>query len=231
VATTGWYNDESDPALARWYDGEGWTDHVTVKANWEALGHAPPPPEDWPDGSYVPGLPDRRRAVAAAAVAVVVLAIGGVALARDGGDGAPPRAPTHGQSDPVSHLGDATGAGIDAPAADAGVVGSDPATVGASSTGGGGTSSSSRRTSSTSAGGVRHTETATQSHSNTGPVSSPGGGSTEDKTSVGNTNDQTIRNDYVPPPPTTATTEAATTTTPTTDETATTVEDTSTTAP
>jgi hypothetical protein len=39
----GWYNDEQDPALARWHDGAGWTGHTMVKADWPGPGSPPPP--------------------------------------------------------------------------------------------------------------------------------------------------------------------------------------------
>ena len=41
MAKAGWYNDESDPTLARWHDGAGWTDHVIAKGYWEAIGEEP----------------------------------------------------------------------------------------------------------------------------------------------------------------------------------------------
>jgi hypothetical protein len=43
VGTEGWYNDEADPAIARWYDGTGWTSHTMVKAEWAGPGEPPPP--------------------------------------------------------------------------------------------------------------------------------------------------------------------------------------------
>lgn len=43
MGTEGWYNDEADPALARWYDGTGWTRHTMVKAEWAGPGEPPPP--------------------------------------------------------------------------------------------------------------------------------------------------------------------------------------------
>jgi hypothetical protein len=45
VVDAGWYNDPSDPALARWHDGEGFTEHTVVKAQWAS---APPPPTSAP---------------------------------------------------------------------------------------------------------------------------------------------------------------------------------------
>lgn len=43
MAESGWFNDLDDPRLARWFDGEVWTEHTIVKAEWEGPG-APPPP-------------------------------------------------------------------------------------------------------------------------------------------------------------------------------------------
>jgi hypothetical protein len=37
----GWYDDPRNPAWARWYDGESWTEHTVVKA--EHPGPPPPP--------------------------------------------------------------------------------------------------------------------------------------------------------------------------------------------
>jgi hypothetical protein len=41
--TAGWFRDPSDPALARWHDGERWTEHTLVIAD-QAPGVEPPPP-------------------------------------------------------------------------------------------------------------------------------------------------------------------------------------------
>lgn len=54
----GWYNDERDPALARWHDGSGWTDHTMPKGSWAGPGSPPPPkpaPEGVPLGRREPG--------------------------------------------------------------------------------------------------------------------------------------------------------------------------------
>lgn len=45
MTTPGWYNDEQDPARARWHDGERWTPHTVAKADWEGRGMPPPPRE------------------------------------------------------------------------------------------------------------------------------------------------------------------------------------------
>ena len=45
MGTEGWYNDEVDSALARWFDGERWTSHTLVKADWTEPGDPPPPVE------------------------------------------------------------------------------------------------------------------------------------------------------------------------------------------
>ena len=41
--TAGWFRDPNDPALARWHDGERWTEHTLVIAD-QAPGSEPPPP-------------------------------------------------------------------------------------------------------------------------------------------------------------------------------------------
>jgi hypothetical protein len=45
---TGWYQDDEDPALARWWDGEQWTEHTMAVG--PDLADAPPPPGEEPDG-------------------------------------------------------------------------------------------------------------------------------------------------------------------------------------
>jgi hypothetical protein len=64
VAEPGWYNDDSDDALARWHDGSGWTEHTIVKAQWAGPGMPPPPaapepePTAWiPSTSPLPAPP------------------------------------------------------------------------------------------------------------------------------------------------------------------------------
>lgn len=41
--TAGWFRDPNDPALARWHDGDRWTEHTLVIAD-QAPGSEPPPP-------------------------------------------------------------------------------------------------------------------------------------------------------------------------------------------
>jgi hypothetical protein len=41
--TAGWFRDPNDPALARWHDGERWTEHTLVIAD-QSPGVEPPPP-------------------------------------------------------------------------------------------------------------------------------------------------------------------------------------------
>ncbi len=41
--TAGWFRDPNDPALARWHDGERWTEHTLTIAD-QAPGSEPPPP-------------------------------------------------------------------------------------------------------------------------------------------------------------------------------------------
>jgi hypothetical protein len=224
VSTSGWYNDESDPTLARWFDGVGWTEHVTSKAQWEAAGHGPPPPEEL----LAPVGPPRLRMVVATAAVLGVLVVGGVALARDGGGDGSGRAPTAGEPGAAKVAGSTVvdgpgGVGADATAPTDGVGSSGSTADHAGATGRttdrGGTSRTTERATSA----VQRTDTETHTHTDPGPVAEASKG---DKTSVGNTTDTTITIGYVPPPPTTATSEPPTTvadTTPT--------EETTTTAP
>ena len=204
MANAGWYNDESDPALARWYDGAGWTGHVLVKADWEGGLHGPPPPRIAdPAGSR------RLRAVVASAVVLAVLAVAGVALARDDGDDGPEHPTTARQPVSADGLGDGLGGvastGVDVPAP---TSGDDPAAVTPSQVRGG-TSRTTRATAPPAT--VRRTETSTHTQTNTGPVTEVGGG---DESSVGNTSNTTIVSGYVPPPPTTTTVPETTTSSP-----------------
>ncbi len=60
VTEAGWYNDELDPALARWFDGQAWTEHTIVKAEWAGLGKPPSPVGERPLRPYRP-IPDPPR--------------------------------------------------------------------------------------------------------------------------------------------------------------------------
>lgn len=42
--TPGWYLDRDDPTLARWHDGDDWTEHTLVIADQEPGSEPPPPP-------------------------------------------------------------------------------------------------------------------------------------------------------------------------------------------
>jgi hypothetical protein len=54
VPEPGWYNDDDDELLARWHDGEGWTDHTIAKAEWVGLGTPPSPEGQRPLRDYQP---------------------------------------------------------------------------------------------------------------------------------------------------------------------------------
>jgi hypothetical protein len=45
MAAPGWYRDPGSDRLARWFDGDDWTHHTVVMADWRGRG-TPPPPED-----------------------------------------------------------------------------------------------------------------------------------------------------------------------------------------
>jgi hypothetical protein len=49
MAAPGWYKDRGDPALARWFDGEAWTEHTLVIAE-QTPGVRPDPPAGWRTG-------------------------------------------------------------------------------------------------------------------------------------------------------------------------------------
>ena len=46
MADPGWYKDRTDHALARWFDGDVWTEHTIVIAD-QPEGVLPPPPAGW----------------------------------------------------------------------------------------------------------------------------------------------------------------------------------------
>jgi hypothetical protein len=199
VAKAGWYNDEVDGSLARWFDGEVWTEHVTEKAYWESVGQEPPPPyELLPAGPGAAGA--RRRAWMAVGSAAVVgaLAIAGVALAQDDGGGKPDPAPTARRSDATSRTTDALAGTDDLGAATSvdPVFGTDVENSGGAVAVGGRSSSattakagSKTKTTTSRSGGVTRTETRTESHTSPNITSSPQGG---DKSSVGNSTNTTI---------------------------------------
>jgi hypothetical protein len=196
VPQAGWYNDDLDTDLARWFDGEAWTEHVTEKAYWESVGHGPPPPYELVPGAPGEGGARRRAWVAVGSAAVVgVLAIAGVALAHDGGGGKPD-SPTAHRSASTSRTTDLAAAADDlgsTPSLDP-IFGTDVENSGGAVAVGGRSSqttakSSSKTTKTTTKGGVTHTETRTESHTSPSITSSPQGG---DKNSIGNSTDTTI---------------------------------------
>ena len=210
MAAAGWYNDELDPALARWHDGVAWTDHVVVKSEWEARGHPPPPPEDpGPVAAVgsrlaprVAPRPDRRRVLIGSAVVVALVVLGGVALAQDRDDDPP--ASTTSTTRLESRRGGTAGLGIavdrtgvdDLDATDAAGDGAPAGSEDGAGTGGQGAPAGSGTTRPPSAGGsgsaVQRTETSSRSSTGTTPVTSVGRG---DQSSVGNRSTKTIERD------------------------------------
>jgi hypothetical protein len=210
VPEAGWYNDEADLTLARWYDGEGWTEHVVLKADWEELGHAPPPPYELEAAAPLAARSGRTRlAVGSAAVAAVLL-LAGVALAQGGDDDPSPRTPSDSTSqrrsadEALDDLGDPldtsvpVGEAID-PATGEPLYGGSSSTGGSSSRTGTHATSRTRTSSATrSSGGVTRSERRVEAHSN--PVT-PGQVERGDESSVGNSSDKTLKDTYTPPPP------------------------------
>jgi hypothetical protein len=209
VPTPGWYNDESDPALARWFDGVAWTDHVVDKAAWEAAGHEPPPPAElWTDEG--PSRAGRVRLALGSAAVVLVLLVAGVALAQSGdggsGDGTdqPASQRRSGSSDGTAATSEGLADLAGDPGTSLGTAGvADPGAGGAGGAGGssgatGGSTRSTTRSTTKTANGVTRSESRTESHSNPVVQSNPTSG---DKSSVGNTTDKTIKDSYTPPPP------------------------------
>lgn len=43
ATTPGWYKDHDDERLARWHDGNRFTEHTMVMADWQGPGSPPPP--------------------------------------------------------------------------------------------------------------------------------------------------------------------------------------------
>jgi hypothetical protein len=109
--TPGWFRDPSDPALARWHDGEKWTDHTLVIAD-QKPGEEPPPPVEGDEAGFVPADPDFRAgrpnplsdlppwakiAIPVGAIAIVVL-LAVVLLGGGGGKDKTETADTRGAS-------------------------------------------------------------------------------------------------------------------------------------
>jgi hypothetical protein len=67
VSRAGWFNDDVDPTIARWHDGEQWTEHTLLKGLWTSA-HPPPPPGERPPTPWVPAyrqaLPTRGPSLA-----------------------------------------------------------------------------------------------------------------------------------------------------------------------
>jgi hypothetical protein len=209
VPEAGWYNDEADPALARWHDGAAWTEWVVEKAHWVEVGHAPPPPvEDEGGPAVVWGAGVRRTRMAiGAAVAAGVLVLAGVALATggDGGSSGKTSGDRHEQSQ-VTDTSGTVGRDLSTDPSLDGAGGGAAGTEDGSSAASSGTVK--RATSTTRGAGVTRTETRTESHT-TAPITQSTQSS--DQVDVGNSSHKDLSNTYVPPPPTT--TEASTTTT------------------
>jgi hypothetical protein len=74
VTEAGWYNDERDPALARWFDGQAWTEHTLVKAEWAGLGTPPSPVGEPPLRPYRP-IPDPPRLPMPGGAWIVLVAV------------------------------------------------------------------------------------------------------------------------------------------------------------
>ena len=131
--TAGWFRDPTDPALARWHDGDRWTEHTLVIAD-QTPGTEPSPPEpttaavspyddDVPGYSGYPdssdgdeGLSDKVRGLptwAKVLAPLVVVAVIGIAfLVSSGGDDSGDKTETAGTE--VATLTDAVDAARDA---------------------------------------------------------------------------------------------------------------------
>jgi hypothetical protein len=201
VARPGWYNDEIDPTLARWHDGAGWTDFAILKDEWEERGEEPPPPEVL----FAPRGPARQsqvRMLVGAAAVVAVLAIGGVALARDDSGGGSDGTRDDGKVQVGDEVDDRAGTGgtiadavTEATSDVTSISSPDPGAEGSGAPSGG-TKGAPKGTATTKASStVKRTETVTNSHTNPTVQSQAGGG---DKTSVGNTTNTTIKSTLDP---------------------------------
>jgi hypothetical protein len=206
VPHAGWYNDETDPTLARWFDGVAWTEHAVVKADWEAIGQPPPPPVELAAGGASPRSGRIRMAVGSAAVAVV-LVVAGVALAQDGDDPPAEDRPTAQDRDVADRFGD----DVDELDSLGDTVGDVPTDASASDDDGGGGSSSASGSTKTSTsskkttqdGTVTRTERRSESHVIPGTSEAVGSG---DQSDVGNDTNKNIDIDYEQVDPSTTTT-------------------------
>lgn len=204
----GWYNDETDPTLARWFDGVAWTEHAVVKADWEAIGQPPPPPVELAAAGAPPRSGRVRMAVGSAAVAAV-LVVAGVALAKDGDDPPAEDRPTaqdrdvaHGfgdDGDELDGLGDAVG---DVPT-DGSASGDDDGASGSSGSTGSTTKTSTSSKKTTQDGTVTRTERRSESHVIPGTSEAVGSRDQED---VGNDTNKNIDIDVEQRDPVTTTT-------------------------
>jgi hypothetical protein len=122
--TAGWFRDPNDPALARWHDGERWTEHTLVIAD-QPPGSEPPPPVEaaptmaspaWESTGYEApassgpgrgGIPTWAKVVAPLA-AIAIIAIAFLVASGGGDDGGTDRASTSGTE--VGQLKDAVDA-------------------------------------------------------------------------------------------------------------------------
>jgi hypothetical protein len=120
--TAGWFRDPNDPALARWHDGERWTEHTLVIAD-QPPGSEPAPPVDAPPTLVAPtfesagyGAPDHSGGpgrggipgwakIVAPLAAIAIIAIAFLVATGGGDDGGNDRASTSGTE--VGELKDA----------------------------------------------------------------------------------------------------------------------------
>jgi hypothetical protein len=124
--TPSWYSDPDDATLARWHDGQSWTDHTMVIADWTSP-EPPPPPAGWsPDASPTEGLVPAfgpRPAAAVPESAAPVVESGAPDVPEVAGpavevlEAADPEPPTPEASDAPAEANQASGVRIDAPTA------------------------------------------------------------------------------------------------------------------